>query len=91
MDRLRDRAIARKARKLSRDVRQLERISRDQPQVSRLAGEARRCLAAAELQAESVDCTITSCDEDELHRRACSGDEDALAEWCRRGVTPLAA
>jgi hypothetical protein len=92
MNRLRDKAIARKAAKLRDEARQLERISQHQPRVSRLAGDARRSLAAAELQAAPggvVDCALTSRDLGELTRRASSGDEDALAELTRR--EPVAA
>jgi hypothetical protein len=90
MNGLRDKAINRQTEQLHRDARQLERISRNQPRVSQLVTEARRNLAAAELQLEPApDCSLTSRDAGELHRRASSGDEAALAEWCRR--EPVAA
>jgi hypothetical protein len=92
MNELRNKAIARQTRELREGATQLERISRHQPRVSRLVGEARRNLAAAEVQAEpGADCTLTACDEEELHRRAANGDVDALAEWCRREVVLTAA
>ena len=31
-----------------------------------------------------ADCTLTSCDREELRRRASNGDEDAFAELTRR-------
>lgn len=87
MNALRNNAIAVKARELHTEARLLERISRHQPRVSELAGEARRYLAAAAVQAEpGADCILTALDEEELDRRARSGDEDAMAELRRRDL-----
>jgi hypothetical protein len=84
---LRDNAIAGKTRELHREARRLERISRHQPRVSQLVGEARRNLAAAELQVEpGANCTLTARDKEDLQRLASSGDEDAFAELTRREV-----
>lgn len=33
---------------------------------------------------EATDCSLTSRSREDLHRRACSGDEDAFAELTRR-------
>jgi len=90
MNGLRDKAIARKARELREGAGQLERISRHQPRVSALAGEARRSLAAAELQVEpGANCTLTSRDREDLRRLASDGDEDAFAELTRRSREKL--
>lgn len=86
MNRLRDKAIARKARELHREARQLERISRHRPRVSGLIGEAAKELLA---EARAADCTLTSRDKEDLRRLASSGDEDAFAELTRR--EPVAA
>ena len=90
MNRLRDKAIARKAHQLRREAHQLEQISRHQPRVSQLVGEARRSLAAVELQLDpGADCTFTSRDREDLQRLAFGGNEDAFAELTRR--EPVAA
>jgi hypothetical protein len=81
MSELRERAIERKAAEISEDVRRLERLSRGTP-VAKKAHVAHAVL---------TDCTLTSCDMDELRRRACSGDENAVAELCRRTALPAAA
>lgn len=91
MKRLRDRAVARKTRELYAGTCQLERISRDQPNVSRLAGEARRSLAAAAFASEpEADCSLTAREDDDLRCRASNGDEAALAEICRRSAAASA-
>jgi hypothetical protein len=33
-----------------------------------------------------IDLTTTSASDDELRRRAAEGDQDAIAELCRRGL-----
>lgn len=43
----------------------------------------------SELQEADVDCTLTTRDQEDLRRRASSGDEDAFAELMRR--EPVAA
>lgn len=95
---LRDEAINRKADELAEEARHLERISRDHPLIAAHAGIAKGAARRAQELAEEfideevhADCTLTSRGPDELRRRASSGDEDALAESCRRQALPAAA